>query len=282
MDIDPGAVEIAKLRLWLSLIVDEDDIQNIKPLPNLDYKIVCGNSLIGVEKNLFNVHLFAELESLKPLFFNATNPTKKHEYKKKIDGLIDQVTDGRLQFDFDIYFSEVFHDRNGFDVVIGNPPYGMLQPHNTGKNTLDFFNANYQVASFKIDMFHLFIERSINILKSSGNLVLIIPNTFITNVYTQKLRDFITSKCKILQIIVSSEIMFEAAERNNAIINFQKDERSATRSGNEISIILDANVEFLAGASSNACIHSLRQSDLVFLSSGSWNIKLSDNSSPFD
>ncbi|MBK7449101.1 MAG: hypothetical protein IPJ47_06610 [Anaerolineales bacterium] len=40
VDIDAGAVEIAKLRLWLSLIVDEDDIQNIKPLPNLDYKIV--------------------------------------------------------------------------------------------------------------------------------------------------------------------------------------------------------------------------------------------------
>jgi hypothetical protein len=45
VDIDPGAVEIAKLRLWLSLVVDEDDIKNIKPLPNLDYKIVCGNSL---------------------------------------------------------------------------------------------------------------------------------------------------------------------------------------------------------------------------------------------
>ena len=52
VDIDAGAVEIAKLRLWLSLIVDEDDIQNIKPLPNLDYKIVQGNSLIGVEKSV--------------------------------------------------------------------------------------------------------------------------------------------------------------------------------------------------------------------------------------
>ena len=50
VDIDPGAVEIAKLRLWLSLVVDEDDIKNIKPLPNLDYKIVCGNSLLGVKK----------------------------------------------------------------------------------------------------------------------------------------------------------------------------------------------------------------------------------------
>ena len=46
VDIDPGAVEIAKLRLWLSLVVDEDDIRNIKPLPNLDYKIMQGNSLL--------------------------------------------------------------------------------------------------------------------------------------------------------------------------------------------------------------------------------------------
>ncbi len=46
VDIDPGAVEIAKLRLWLSLIVDEEDIREIRPLPNLDYKIMQGNSLL--------------------------------------------------------------------------------------------------------------------------------------------------------------------------------------------------------------------------------------------
>ncbi|MGA1409192.1 MAG: class I SAM-dependent DNA methyltransferase, partial [Prochlorotrichaceae cyanobacterium] len=48
VDIDPGAVDIAKLRLWLSLVVDEEDYESIKPLPNLDYKIVCGNSLLSV------------------------------------------------------------------------------------------------------------------------------------------------------------------------------------------------------------------------------------------
>lgn len=46
VDIDPGAVDIAKLRLWLSLVVDEEDIRQIKPLPNLDYKIMQGNSLL--------------------------------------------------------------------------------------------------------------------------------------------------------------------------------------------------------------------------------------------
>jgi len=111
VDIDPGAVEIAKLRLWLSLVVDEEDIKRIKPLPNLDYKIVCGNSLLGVEKNLFNSQLFAELERLKPIYFDETNPTKKQEYKQQIDELISRITDGHKEFDFEVYFSEVFHDK---------------------------------------------------------------------------------------------------------------------------------------------------------------------------
>jgi len=110
VDIDPGAVEIAKLRLWLSLVVDEDDITNIKPLPNLDYKIVCGNSLLGVEKNIFNNEYFEQLEKLKPLYFNETNPTKKQEYKKQIDELILKISNGHKDFDFEVYFSEVFHD----------------------------------------------------------------------------------------------------------------------------------------------------------------------------
>ncbi|MCL0028488.1 BREX-1 system adenine-specific DNA-methyltransferase PglX [Peptococcaceae bacterium] len=51
VDIDAGACEVARLRLWLSLIVDEEDIRKIKPLPNLDYKIVCGNSLLYVKSS---------------------------------------------------------------------------------------------------------------------------------------------------------------------------------------------------------------------------------------
>jgi hypothetical protein len=57
VDIDPGAVEIAKLRLWLSLVVDEDDIKQIKPLPNLEYKIMQGNSLL---EEFEGVRLFDE------------------------------------------------------------------------------------------------------------------------------------------------------------------------------------------------------------------------------
>ncbi len=65
VDIDPSAVEIAKLRLWLSLIVDEDDIKQIRPLPNLDYKIMQGNSLLeefeGIK--LFDEKLIAVIDT---------------------------------------------------------------------------------------------------------------------------------------------------------------------------------------------------------------------------
>ena len=123
VDIDPGAVEIAKLRLWLSLVVDEEDIKSIKPLPNLDYRIVCGNSLLGVEKDLLNDYLFDDLEELKSQHFKETNPSKKQEYKKCIDSLISQITKGHKEFDFEVYFSEVFHAKGGFALVSANPPY---------------------------------------------------------------------------------------------------------------------------------------------------------------
>jgi len=87
-------------------------------LPNLDYKIVQGNSLLGVEKDLFNNELFNQLEKLKPLYFNETNPTKKQEYKSKIEELISKITKGHTEFDFEVYFSEVFHEKGGFDVVM--------------------------------------------------------------------------------------------------------------------------------------------------------------------
>ncbi len=85
VDIDPGAVEIAKLRLWLSLVMDEEDVKQIKPLPNLSYKIVPGNSLLGVEKNLFNDRVFRQLEELKPRYFDEPDKVKKDDYKRQIE-----------------------------------------------------------------------------------------------------------------------------------------------------------------------------------------------------
>ena len=125
VDIDPGAVEIAKLRLWLSLVVDEEDVRQIKPLPNLDFKVVTGNSLLSVDKDeLENWQALNRLEKLKPKFFDEPHGERKQAYKQEISDLMYELTKGNKTFDFEIYFSEVFHLNAGFDVLIANPPYG--------------------------------------------------------------------------------------------------------------------------------------------------------------
>ena len=214
VDIDPGAVEIAKLRLWLSLVVDEEDIKNIKPLPNLDYKIVCGNSLLGVEKNLFNHQLFNDLEKLKPLFFSETNPTKKQEYKKQIDDLIGQITNGHKEFDFEVYFSEVFHNKGGFDVVIANPPYITYK----GKEKIEIDNDEVKKlislysnsAEYKINSYALFIEKGVNLLAKNGTLSYIIPSTIFQNQYLKKIRKYLITRYHITQIVSFASKVFEA------------------------------------------------------------------------
>jgi len=209
VDIDPGAVEIAKLRLWLSLVVDEEDIKNIKPLPNLDYKIVCGNSLLDVEKDLFNLQFFNDLEKLKPLFFKETNPTKKQEYKKQIDGLINQITNGHTEFDFEVYFSEVFHEKGGFDVVIANPPYIVLT-----RNALQNFNwvkgnQNTYVA---------FLEVACKYINDNGSLAYIIPSTWLAGNNFKNLRLTLLKNRRIQQIIQLPYDIFDAAYVDNVIV----------------------------------------------------------------
>ena len=221
VDIDPGAVEIAKLRLWLSLVVDEDDPQNIKPLPNLDYKIVCGDSMLGVEKNLFNLNEFNELEILKPLYFNATNPNKKQEYKRKIDRLIDKITNGRSQFDFEIYFSEVFHGKGGFDVVIGNPPYVRVQ--NLPYQIIDLYKKTWSTAWKRIDISTLFIELGHKILSRSGIVCLISSNQFTTTEYGRLLRKYLLQNKAIASIVDFGDLpVFENAITYVSIFTFNK------------------------------------------------------------
>jgi type I restriction-modification system DNA methylase subunit len=89
VDIDPGAVEIAKLRLWLSLVVDEDDIKEIKPLPNLDYKIMQGDSLVE------------EFEGIK-LFDKRLVEQPSLELKAKKSALNARISELSRQF-FDLH-----------------------------------------------------------------------------------------------------------------------------------------------------------------------------------
>uniref|UniRef100_E6QVC0 site-specific DNA-methyltransferase (adenine-specific) n=1 Tax=mine drainage metagenome TaxID=410659 RepID=E6QVC0_9ZZZZ len=224
VDIDAGAVEIAKLRLWLSLVVDEEDVQQIKPLPNLDYKIVAGNSLLGVEKNLFNQEWFKQLEALKPKFFNESDRMKKAQFKKQIDDLIHDLTNGREVFDYEIYFSEIFHTKGGFDVVIANPPYLFARNSKAKGLTVEakrYFYANYTLAEYQVNLYPLFIEKGDSLLADRGTLTIITPNNWLTINTNRKLREFVLARSSILIVNFYARV-FETADVDSAILIYEK------------------------------------------------------------
>ncbi len=214
VDIDTGAVEIAKLRLWLSLVVDEENVKQIKPLPNLDYKIVPGNSLLGIEKTIFNSELFRRLEKLKPKYFDEGNSATKHIYKHEIDDLIHKLTNGKEMFDFEIYFSEVFHRKAGFDVVIANPPYlsaiGFTSTHSEAERKL--LNNTYRTAKGAYDIYVLFLERGLALVREQGVLTYINPNKYLSAKYAEALREHILEKASLIKLLdVSGVMVFEQA-----------------------------------------------------------------------
>ena len=253
VDIDPGAVEIAKLRLWLSLVVDEEDIRRIKPLPNLDYKIVCGNSLLGVEKNLFNNELFAELERLKPLYFDETNPTKKQEYKRQIDSLISRITEGHKDFDFEVYFSEVFHEQDGFDVVIANPPYVQIQKFsNLEKKAWE--KQNYKTYSKTGDIYCLFYEKGIILLKNHGVLAYITSNNWMRAGYGKRIRDYFATDVTVMKLIdFGDSPIFDNATTYTNIIVISKSKKEIKPQVWDLSHIYTGNESFETMLASHTC-----------------------------
>ncbi len=219
VDIDPGAVEIAKLRLWLSLIVDEEERETIQPLPNLDYKIVQGNSLLSVEKNsLFISHWMQELEKVKGLYFNETNPRKKQEFKKKIDELIKQITNGHKDFDFEIYFSEVFREKKGFDVVIANPPYLEARSPEFTEQMKDEaqqgakirWGNDLEYITRGSDLLIYFFELGIYLLSKRGTLVFITQNSWLDTDYGKKFQNFLLKNTNVKAIIDSDFKYFDS------------------------------------------------------------------------
>lgn len=223
VDIDPGAVEIAKLRLWLSLIVDEDDISQIKPLPNLDYKIVCGNSLLNFP-DTWDSPIAKEIESLKHEYFNETNPKKKNEFKSTIDEKINYRYTNSLKnfgyevnFDFKTVFSEVFHEKSGFNVVIANPPYVSGGKIKNIKPSLKQAYGDFYSGS--ADLYTFFFKKGVDLLCSSGCICFITSNKFMRAGYGQKTRELLTNKITPIRIIDFGELpVFEAATDPSIII----------------------------------------------------------------
>jgi adenine-specific DNA-methyltransferase len=278
VDIEPSAVDIAKLRLWLSLVVEQETDENAedngiearsrnpRPLPNLECHIMCGNSLIdeidGIrlvnesellgdnnsELYLGQSHyesLIKQLIEAQDRLFYAKNHTTKEEIKLKIKALKDKITRYNFNikgasletiekyektkdnvslpyFVWELDFVKTFKEKGGFDIVIGNPPYGakfdrIMKKYLVDKypNVPDFESADY------------FVCKSYSLLKMQGTMSYIIPNTILANLFAKKLREEILDKWSILSIDNLSNIeVFLSATVRNCILSLEKSQQS--------------------------------------------------------
>ena len=227
VDIEDSAVEIAKLRFWLSLIVDEYEPKSINPLPNLDYKIRCANSLLRIQRSLFNAQDIVDLERWKDEFVQESDGRKKKGLKTKIDdGLAKLAKDG--EFDYNLFFSEVFRSNAGFDIVIGNPPYVQLQTMKNdfikrgvyaGKSFQDLYREqNFKTFIASGDIYCLFYEKGISLLRNRGTLCYITSNKWMCSSYGEKLREILIQYNPKLLIDLGAGIFPTAVVDTNILL----------------------------------------------------------------
>lgn len=209
VDIDARAVEIAKLRLWLSMVVDEERINTIEPLPNLEYKIVQGNSLINIpDGTAINDALATEIENLTTAYFHITDKEKKQEQKQIIDAkikeqlqFVSEMVGYEIDFDFKLYFHEVWNEKGGFDIVIGNPPYDVYEGKKKNEiPTIKRINIYDKAKTGKLNAYKLFIAKSITLAKQNGIFCQIFQNSFLGDNSAKVLRKHFLTNQIILRI----------------------------------------------------------------------------------
>ena len=256
VDIQPIAIQISKLRFFISLVVDQKSNDNpvenfgIRPLPNLEAKFVAANTLIGLNKK--DASLFdsaeikakeSELKIAKHKIFGAKTVRTKRKYRQivndlrlKIANMLEDLgavgnTEAQQLSSWDMFDQNasspffdpewMFNVKEGFDIVIANPPFVLLQNSSISKIEQDVLKSTYQIASYKVDLYHLFIEKGYNLLKNFGVLCYINPSNFLTNNYAEKLRLFILNNSSINFIVNIIDNVFEASV-NTCIMNFVK------------------------------------------------------------
>lgn len=255
VDIQQIAIQISKLRFFISLIVDQkvNDTKpnrNILSMPNLETKFVAANTLIGLDKpeqlSITNANveiLEKELASIRhKIFFtrkySAKKALKKKEKEKREDlkkALIDsgfgEATAAQMAGwnPFDPMQSAKFFDpetmfgfNDGFNIVIGNPPYG----HTIDENK-DYFLKHYISAEGKHEIFKYFIEKGLSLLCINGMLSYITSDTWTSLGYFKKLRKLIYTEYCIKAISKSLYNVFETATVDTNIYFIEKSKPSS-------------------------------------------------------
>ncbi|MCB8945209.1 MAG: Eco57I restriction-modification methylase domain-containing protein [Ardenticatenaceae bacterium] len=257
VDIQPVAVQIAKLRFFISLVVDQRlddgaDNRGILPLPNLETKFVAANTLLGIAKPaqmaLRNPEITAkeqELAEVRSKHFRARTPRTKEKWRGEDKRLRAEISDllkeeGNLRnkdvqllATWDPYNQNIYANffdpewmfglENGFDIVVGNPPYidseGMV---NSGQKELrDYLSANFQFTKGNWDIYIAFFEVGFKLLNENGHLAYITPDKWLSKPFGNTLRK---NKLGNLQaILVSGRDIFATVNVDSVVTFFSND-----------------------------------------------------------
>ena len=269
VDIEKGAVDIARLRFWLSIVVDEE---TPSPLPNLDYKIMQGNSLIesfmGVDlskltyekeykKDKGEISLFDDeknrlqktVSHLLSSYYSCSDHDRKVKLQQEISNTINKQLEAQAYnpeilrelgainlaennkfFLWHTWFSDVFSldDKEGFDIVIGNPPYGA-----NIDELVPLYERLYPKTSHGYkDIYKYFYDFGLSICRKDGSLCYITPNTFLRQPRYGDLRRVLL-EYNITQILDLGENIFMDAVVPVAICLC----KNANYQNNEVSFI---------------------------------------------
>lgn len=260
VDIQPIAVEISRLRCFLSLVIeenvnDEEYNRGINPLPNLDFKFIIANSIITLDNStqmsLFeNEYHIAELKAVRDEYFNADSERRtelklefadiqKRMFQETISHYNKQAT-SRYQSlsDWSPFKNEatnwfdpdwMFGIKDGFDIVIGNPPY--LEARNSNfpdweKDVLQEqlkqrYGKKFDLIPRGSDLLIYFYELSLRMIKTDGINAFITQNSWLDTEYGSKFQDFLLKTTNVLAIVDSDFKAFESANINTVITFFE-------------------------------------------------------------
>lgn len=252
VDIQPIATQISKLRFFISLVVDQKvnaskENFGVRPLPNLETKFVAANTLIGIEKPknaqtyLFDRNevqkLEKDLKKVRQRLFSAKTPSTKRALREQDKALREAMGDllieeygnatARQLANWDPYDQNttspffdkewMFDIQEGFDIVIGNPPYGVSVKGNYRNEVQKHLG---KVPDFEI--YYYFVEVSKKLIKDNGMKSYIIPNTFLFNVFASDYRKQLLKDWSINIVDCTAFKIFDGATVLNAITFFQK------------------------------------------------------------
>jgi type I restriction-modification system DNA methylase subunit len=218
VDLDPFAVNIARLRLWLSLAVEFEGLHP-PPLPNLDFKIETGDSLAAPDPSIGIQGTFRQKQidnyiDLKTAYMTA-HGSEKLTFRQEIEALRKEIatwTHGGKPvtgFDWPVEFAEVFAN-GGFDIVLANPPYVRQELISEIKPMLKEVYPDVYMGT--ADLYCYFYARALQLLRPGGMLAFISSNKWFRANYGKKLRKYIADRCDIASITDFGELpVFEAS-----------------------------------------------------------------------